>query len=81
VSSCEKCWRESGSAENYNALLESRQDHPCTPEEQAGPDASECPLCNRMVLHQHTGECMVGCKASKQDKAFKEHAKVLSRGG
>lgn len=62
MSSCEKCWRDSRGADNYSELLKSRRGDPCTPEEQAGPDASECSLCKRMVIHQHTGECMVGCK-------------------
>lgn len=38
-----------------------RSDHPCTPEEQAGPDAIICGECKRMTIHQHTGECMA-CK-------------------
>jgi hypothetical protein len=33
----------------------------CTGEEQAGPDAGECPVCHRKTLHQHTGEPMCGC--------------------
>lgn len=67
MSSCEKCWRDSRTAENYSELLESRKGHPCTPEEQAGPDASECPLCKRMVIHQFTGECMVKCKQDTKE--------------
>ncbi len=58
MSTCEKCWRDSRGGENYKELLELRKDNPCTPEEQAGPDAAQCPKCNRMALHQHTGECM-----------------------
>ena len=65
MSSCEKCWRDKGIGGDYHALLESRNDHPCTPEEQAGPDASECSLCGRMVIHQYTGECMAGCRTTK----------------
>jgi hypothetical protein len=67
MSTCEKCWRDSRREENYKEVLDSRKDHPCTPEEQAGPDASECPLCKRKVCHQHTGECMTGCKPKDKD--------------
>lgn len=65
MSSCEKCWRDAHSggpygdvADQYRKLVDERKDNPCTPEEQAGPDAKECPECKRMSLHQHTGECM-----------------------
>lgn len=62
MSSCEKCWRDSRSADEpnveYRRLVTSRQ---CTPEEQAGPYADECPVCKRMTKHQHTGELMCGC--------------------
>ena len=58
MSSCEKCWRDSRYGENYSEVLESRRDNPCTPEEQAGLDATECPVCHGRTVHQHTGECM-----------------------
>jgi len=62
VSACEKCWRDSATAEDHAAryaeLIEERKANPCTPEEQAGEDAKWCPDCGRMTLHQHTGECM-----------------------
>lgn len=61
MTACEKCWSDSSSVDNYRQLLESRKDHPCTPEQQAGPDANECPKCKRQTLHQHTRECMAGC--------------------
>jgi hypothetical protein len=65
VSSCEKCWRDAGGdSDRYRALLFDPNRPTCTPEEQAGPDAKECPICKRMTLHQHTGECMSGCSAS-----------------
>lgn len=63
MSSCEKCWQESRFADNYHELLNFRKDSPCTPEEQAGPDAFECSKCKRMTLHQYTRECMNGCQA------------------
>ena len=66
MAACEKCWRDSRAAGNYREVLESRKDHPCTPEEQAGPDASKCPLCERMVIHQFTGGCMAGCKQDER---------------
>ena len=66
MSSCEKCWNDAHSladaygsvAEAYQHLLEERRNAPCTPEEQAGPDATACPDCNRKTRHQWTGECM-----------------------
>jgi hypothetical protein len=64
MSSCEKCWQDSAGddhAARYAELIESRKDRPCTPEEQAGPDAKRCPRCERMTLHQYAGECMAGC--------------------
>ena len=67
--SCERCWRDSraealyGSGEGaYERLLRERDlTGGCTPEQQAGPDASECPTCHRMTLHQYCGVCMAGC--------------------
>jgi hypothetical protein len=67
VSACEKCWRESAGEEHaarYAELITARKANPCTPEEQAGPDARRCPFCGRMTLHQHTGEAMCGCEAT-----------------
>lgn len=65
MSSCEKCWRDSEGGDRYQEMLESRSDNPCTPEEQAGPGAGKCPVCERMTLHQYTGECMNDCGISK----------------
>ncbi len=62
MSSCEKCVRDSRGGGDYCKLLDFRKGNPCTPEQQAGPDAGVCPLCKRKVLHQYTDECMVGCK-------------------
>jgi hypothetical protein len=63
VSSCEKCWSDAYDPQGdqslrYRYLVNSRN---CTPEEQAGRDAEECPTCGRMTLHQHTREPMCGC--------------------
>lgn len=70
MSACEKCWRDAHRggpevcvADEYAKLLREREANPCSPEEQAGPDAKRCPKCERMVLHQYTGECMAGCPA------------------
>lgn len=78
MSSCEKCWsdaqftssytRQYSVAEEYQRLMAERADHSCTPEEQAGPEAKKCPTCGRMVLHQHTGECMAGCLLIYEDE-------------
>lgn len=56
MSGCERCWADSGGdADEYHRLLETRS---CSPEQQAGIDARTCPDCNRLAIHQHTGECM-----------------------
>ena len=66
--SCEKCWNDAHSrmratgkdqAECYRELLEERKDNPCTPEEQAGEGATECPKCKRMTVHQYAHVCMI----------------------
>lgn len=68
MSACEKCWGDAhrGSqfsiAEEYERLIAARAAAPCTPEEQAGPDATVCPACGKRTAHQHTGQCMdVAC--------------------
>lgn len=64
MSACERCWRDAhrgpqfSVAEEYERLLDERGPDGCTPEEQAGPDATECAKCGRRTLHQHTRECM-----------------------
>lgn len=61
--SCERCWADSalarynGEEDAYRRLLRERQGQ-CTPEQQAGPDAQECPRCGRRALHQHCSICM-----------------------
>ena len=70
MSSCEKCWRDSTGddhAVRYAELIEQRRANPCTPEEQAGELAGECPFCDRKTLHQHTGEPMCGCPRSPRN--------------
>lgn len=58
--SCERCWSDSFLAEDsiakYHELIESRE---CTPEQQAGPDATLCESCERITRHQHCGVCMI----------------------
>lgn len=63
MSTCEKCWADTGGGPEYFALLEERGTNGplCTPEEQAGPDAGECPACKRKTIHQYTGQPMCGC--------------------
>jgi hypothetical protein len=62
VSACEKCWRDAHRSDDvaaeYTRLITERKANPCTPEEQAGDYATECPKCRRRSVHQHTGECM-----------------------
>lgn len=68
MSSCEKCWRDShagdtgDSVTEYHRLMRERHAAPCSPEEQAGPDAGTCQECHRKTLHQHTQEPMCGCE-------------------
>lgn len=65
MSSCEKCWRDAHRpyadvAEEYRRLLSERAgDKACTPEQQAGEDATECEKCHRRTRHQFTRECML----------------------
>ena len=68
MSCCEKCWSDAhrgpqfSVAEEYGKLIEERKDNPCSPEEQAGPEAGVCPKCKRKTLHQHVKDvCMAGC--------------------
>lgn len=64
MSCCEKCWTDSiAMGLGYHELLRQRVKNPCSPEEQAGPDAGECPKCKRKTLHQHTNQPMCGCPA------------------
>ena len=58
--SCEKCWEDAcGNAEKYLQLIEERKDDPCTPEEQAGRDATKCTKCGRKTVHQYAKICVV----------------------
>lgn len=67
MSSCQKCWRDSASSDEHalryrELLLERERDgRVCTAEEQAGPDAGQCPVCHRKTLHELTGEPMCEC--------------------
>ena len=73
VSSCEKCWRDGSGyhsyRDDYEELIKRRNgmtERHCTPEEQAGPDSTECPACKRMTVHQHTHLCQTpGCAAGE----------------
>lgn len=64
MSDCEKCWSDAHLRDphnvtaKYNELIDERRSNPCTPEQQAGPNAKECPACGRLTLHQNTNECM-----------------------
>jgi recombinational DNA repair protein RecR len=61
---CEKCWNDSqgpySTEYSYRDLVAEREAEgkSCTSEQQAGPDASKCKVCQRMTLHQHCGICM-----------------------
>ena len=68
MASCEKCWAdaykrsriypEKCQAEHYRDLIKERENNPCTPEEQAGNDATICPKCKRKSVHQIINVCM-----------------------
>ena len=60
MSSCEKCWRDSGGyPDRYQELVDRRNaDHNiCTPEEQAG-DGYLCETCGRKTVHMYTKKCV-----------------------
>lgn len=79
MSACEKCWTDSRRMDmSYGDLLDERKEHVCTPEQQAGPDATECPECHRLTLHQHTGEPMCGCRMTAAD-VFGAFVRQLTR--
>lgn len=84
MSSCEKCWRDAQSnaagcvSDEYHRLIRERADHPCTPEEQAGPDAGECFECKRRTLHQITKQCMAGCRGLKE-AVFRENFQLKGK--
>lgn len=59
MASCEKCWedaQEFGDPSGaYEMLIRRRM---CTPEEQAGRGAEQCPKCGRYAMHIHCHICM-----------------------
>ncbi len=74
MASCEKCWRDAhlgpqfSVAEEYARLLKERKDNPCTPEQQAGQDATFCETCRRMTVHQYAHVCTVCGRDAKEEK-------------
>lgn len=68
MSACERCWTDAymrtmsepgtDQATHYAALVAERAGNPCSPEDQAGPGATECTACGRQTRHQYTGQCM-----------------------
>lgn len=68
MSACEQCWADARGLNMPYALLLKRREadgRVCTPEQQAGPGADECPVCKRWTLHQYTGQAMCGCSAQQ----------------
>ena len=67
MASCEKCWNDAytrthtnpmkGQAGHYQDLINERKENQCTPEQQAGPDATICPSCKRITMHQYAKIC------------------------
>ena len=59
MSACEKCWRDAqGYGDPMMEYLRLIRERQCTPEEQAGPDATVCPHFQTRTRHQATGQCM-----------------------
>jgi len=76
MASCEKCWGDAytrthtnptkSQAEHYQDLINERKENPCTPEQQAGHDATICEKCGRKAVHQYVRICMnCGAKANE----------------
>ncbi len=60
MAACEKCWRDAGAnPAEYERLLVLRKGNSCTPEQQAGDDATDCPTCKRKTIHQYAHVCMI----------------------
>lgn len=87
MSACEKCWADAAMAEamsgrcqadEYRRLLAERGPTGCTPEQQAGPDATDCCACERRTVHQFTGECMA-CHRETRPSAFRAGTRVVYR--
>lgn len=64
--SCERCWADAygdpykNHQEEYHRLLKERVGSlTCTPEERAGPDATECAVCETYTVHQHCHICVI----------------------
>jgi ribosomal protein L37E len=69
MASCEKCWGDAymrihtnpmkSQAEHYQDLIKERTgEKACTPEQQAGQDATVCKKCGRKTVHQYVKVCM-----------------------
>ena len=74
MASCEKCWRDANRdpygnvADEYDRLLHERAARPCTPEQQAGDDATECPRCERRTMHQYAKVCTICGEQARRGK-------------
>ena len=71
---CEKCWEESQLYKDplkaYYGLIKKRK---CSPEEQAGRDAEQYPICGRYSMHIHCNVCMAcGYISLQMTNAFKD---------
>lgn len=64
MAACEKCWTQAynrmlvtgkSQTECYQELIKLNN---CTPEEQAGIDASKCQECNRKTVNPNAAQCM-----------------------
>lgn len=73
-----------GEEDAYHRLLRERRKRGevCTPEQQAGPDATKCAACGPVrgsrTAHQHTGECMA-CHRENRPAAFRVGERVVYR--
>jgi len=60
---CMKCWKECGQDQDkYDKMMAAKRTQGpvafCTPEEQAGPEAGQCPWCGHQTIHEKCGVCM-----------------------
>lgn len=64
---CEKCWNDAydrthsdpfkGQSEHYQDLCLERKHTPCSYEDQAGENATKCPECKTITVHQYAKRC------------------------
>lgn len=75
---CEKCWSDAHAeawssqgdkVEIYHRMIDERD---CTPEEQAGRDATKCTACDRITVHPYVKCCMACGETPPTDSPTQE---------